>query len=64
MHITHTKTYFEKDFEIKNLGAYHDLYVKNDTLLLADVFSNFQNKCLEINQLDPAHAFSAPGLAW
>ena len=64
MHITQTKTYFEKDFEIKKLGAYHDLYVKNDTLLLADVFSNFQNKCLEINRLDPAHAFSAPGLAW
>ena len=32
-----------KDFEIKNLGEYHNLYVQSDTLFLADVFKNFQN---------------------
>ena len=42
-----------KDFEIKNVGEYHDLYVQIDTVLLAGVFENFRNKCLEMYQLDP-----------
>ena len=53
-----------KEFNIKNVGKYHDLYVQSDTLLLADVFENFRDKCLEIYELDPAHFLSAPGLAW
>ena len=53
-----------KDFEIKILGEYHDLYLKSDTLLLADVFENFSKMCLNIYQLDPAKFISAPGLAW
>ena len=53
-----------KVFEIKNLGEYHYLYVQSDTLLLADVFENFRDKCIEIYELDPAHFLSAPGLAW
>ena len=40
------------------------MYVQCDTLLLADVFENFRNKCIEIYELDPAHFLSAPGLAW
>ena len=51
-------------FEIKNLGEYHDSSVKSHTLLLADVFENFRNKCLEIYELDPIYFVSAPGLAW
>ena len=53
-----------KDFEIKNLGEYHDFYFKNDTLLLPDVFENFREICLQIYHLDPAKFLSAPGLAW
>ena len=43
-----------KDFEMKNLAEYHDLYVQSNTSLLADVFENFRNMCLEIYELDPA----------
>ena len=51
-------------FEIKNHGKYHDLYVKSDTLLLADVFENFRDMCLGKYELDPVFFVSAPGLAW
>ena len=44
-------------FEIKSLDEYQDLYVQCDTFLLADVFENFRNKCIEIYKLDPAHFF-------
>ena len=40
------------------------MYVKSNTLLLAHVFANFQNMCLEIYELDPAHFLSTPALAW
>ena len=47
-----------KDFEIKNLGEYHDLYLKSDTLPLA-VFKNFRKMCLKIYHLDPVKFLSA-----
>ena len=50
---THYQKVF-KEFGLKNLGDYHDLYVQCNTLLLADVFENFRNKCIEIYELDPA----------
>ena len=43
---------------------YHVLYVQGDTLILADVFENFINKCFEIYELDPAHFLSAQRLTW
>ena len=54
----HAKRVFR---EINNecLCDYHDLYVKSDALLLADIFGNFRNKCIEIYELDPAHFLSA-----
>ena len=39
------------------------MHVKSDTLLLADVFENFRDKCIKIYKLDPAHFLSAPRLA-
>ena len=60
---TYAQKVFE-EFNLKNLGDYHNLYVQSDTLLLADVFENFRNKCIEIYEFDPAHLLSAPGLAW
>ena len=59
----HTKRVY-KDFEIKNLREYHDLYVKSNSLLVADVFENFRNMCLQIYQIDSAKFTLAPGLAW
>ena len=53
-----------KNFEIKKLGEYHDLYIQSNTLLLADVFENFGNMCLKIYELDPAKFLLGPGLAW
>ena len=53
-----------KGFKLDNLGDNHDLYVKSDTLLLADVFENFTDMCIKVYELDPAHFVSLPGLAW
>ena len=53
-----------KTFKMKYFKDYHELYNKVDVLLLADVFENFRNICLENYELDPAHYYTAPGLAW
>ena len=50
--------------KVVKILRYFNLYVQGDTLLLADVFYNFRNMCLEIYWLAPAHFISAPGLAW
>ena len=51
-------------FNLKTMGDYHDLYLKSDTLLLADVFENFRKTCLQYYKLDPCHYFTSPGLSW
>ena len=51
-------------FGIENMGQYHDLYLKSDVLLLADIFENFREINLTNSGLDPAHYVSSPGLSW
>ena len=57
-----------KKLNNKSLDDHHYLSVQIpyvfDALLLADLFEDFRNKCIEIYKLDPAHFLSAPGLTW
>ena len=51
-------------FKCKTIRDYHDLYLKTDVLLLADVFEKFRVTCLKHYQLDPAYYYTIPHLAW
>ena len=51
-------------FKLQSMGEYHDLYLKSDVLLLADVFENFRKTCMQYYKLDPCHYFTSPGLSW
>ena len=51
-------------FKLQSMGEYHDLYLKSDVLLLADVFENFRKTCIQYYKLDPCHYFTSPGLSW
>ena len=51
-------------FNCKTIRNYHDLYLKSDVLLLANVFENLRATCLHHYNLDPAHYYTSPGLAW
>ena len=45
------------------MGEYRNLYLKSDVLLLADVFEEFKNVCVENYDLDLAWYYTTPGLA-
>ena len=49
---------------MKNMGHYHDYYLKKDVLLSEDVFEKFIAMCLKFYELNPCHYFSSPGLSW
>ena len=53
-----------KEFNCKTMRDYHDLYLKTDVLLLADVMENYRNVCIDNYGLDPLWYYTAPGLAW
>ena len=59
----HAKTVWGK-FNMCNMQNYHDLYLKTDVLLLADVFEAFRVMSLNSYKLDPLHYLTAPGLSW
>ena len=53
-----------KEFGTHNLGDYHDLYLRIDVVLLANMYEAFRDTCLKHDKLDPAHFYTSPGLAW
>ena len=53
-----------KNFEIKNLDEYNDLYLKSNVSLLANIFENFRKMCLKMYHLDPVKLLSTAGLSW
>ena len=53
-----------KEFGIHNLGDYHDLCLRTDVVLLANVFEPFRDSCLKHYKPDPAHFYTSPGLVW
>ena len=53
-----------KEFGFRNLGDYHDLYLRTDIVLLADVFKASRDTCIKHYSLDPVHFYMAPELAW
>ena len=48
---------------MKNVDSYHNYYLKNVILLLADVFEKFIDTCLKFYKLDPCHYFTSAGVS-
>ena len=51
-------------FNCATLGDYHDLYLRTDVLLLADVFENFRKTAMTTYSPDPAWYYTLPGYSW
>lgn len=51
------------EFEMKAVGDFHNLYLKRDIMLFADIFEEFRNECVEYYGLDLSYYFNNPGLS-
>ena len=51
-------------FNCTTFKDYHDIYLKCDAVLLTDFLEKFRETCLTNYDLDAAHYFSAPAMAW
>ncbi len=51
-------------FNCKTMRDYHDLYLRTDTLLPADIMTKFRKTCKKAYGLDALHYYTSPGLAW
>lgn len=58
----HAQTVWE-EFGFKTLREYHDLCNMSDVLLLANIFENFRDVCMQTYNLDPAWYYTSPGLS-
>ena len=67
-HITDAEyEYAQKVWEkagCKTMRDYHDIYLKTDVFLLADIFQSFRENAIEKYKLDPLWYYSTPGFAW
>ena len=53
-----------EEFGTRDLRDYHNLYLRTDVALLANVYEAFRDSCLKHYELDPVHFYTCPGLAW
>lgn len=53
-----------RQFELKNLGELHDLYMKTDVNILTDVCESFRTFCMKTYKLDPFHYITLPSFGW
>ena len=53
-----------KEFGCKTIRDYHDLYLKTDVLLLADVMTEFKRLCMRVYGLEALYYYTSPGLSW
>lgn len=53
-----------KMFNMRNMGDYHDHYLKLDVVLLAEVWLQFSSLCYRVDGLDPGHFVTVSSYTW